>query len=715
MAMKNTNKFFGIIAVLAAFGLFFTACQNPETEQVDNRDHDQLAAEYVMGLINSIGQPITLASEAAIDAARRAFNELTPIQRGRVTNLAILENAEAQLRTLQMQEEVRQINALINALANITVISDLAAAIATIDTRISAWTGNDLVGINTAELERQRQRVPAHLAMEAEVAEINRLIDELAGISDTNELGAAIGRIDERIAAWTGDTLVGINTAELNRQRERYNSDQAAARIVIDLINAIGTVTLGSTTAIQNARTAFNNLTPLQQGLVTNLNVLENAEIAYATLHMEAEVNAINALIADLANFTTYAQRQAGLTAIGAINARISGWNGIPLVGVNDSLLASETARINAIENFVECKEGGCPGNIASGTCTNSKCLSLPLALPNGMTSPFATRRAYLEWLKETFPLLPNFMPGTGSSASGRANQVHPPWGTASGGTLPNLTWGDNTILRIHLTMVNAASQVVDPTGANRVFCGPPVFDTNLERDREPIPGVNRNVQRLMTGGLSAPNNGGQVNNASHGGMLTGSPSILMILFPHFGSHLYSINIPISGHEWSLPEHNLLNTEELRRQAHKVPFFHPNYIDRTMEFDLQTVIHMFDPVPQTISDTNGVEWEINNHNRWDHKANFVTSNQFTNHPSRIDPIGPGFGQWATRRTFGLEFNADGNHLNLGNANGYWGGPTLPPQRPNNGNGGQGLKVSVPSGFNIKCLKNIPGLEIQLGE
>ena len=141
--MKNIKKTIGIIAVLAAFGLFITTC---------SRDHDQLAAEYVMGLINSIGLPITLASETAITAARRAFYELTPIQRGRITNLAILENAEAQLRTLQMQEEVRQINALINALGNITDLDKLAAAIGRIDTRIAAWTGIVLVGVDNEEL-----------------------------------------------------------------------------------------------------------------------------------------------------------------------------------------------------------------------------------------------------------------------------------------------------------------------------------------------------------------------------------------------------------------------------------------------------------------------------------------------------------------------------------------------------------------------------------
>jgi len=66
------------------------------------------------------------------------------------------------------------------------------------------------------------------------------------------------------------------------------NADELAAMAVIDLIDAIGTVTLESEAAISAADTAYNALTDEQKALVTNLDVLEAAKTAYAALSTPA-------------------------------------------------------------------------------------------------------------------------------------------------------------------------------------------------------------------------------------------------------------------------------------------------------------------------------------------------------------------------------------------------------------------------------------------
>ena len=60
------------------------------------------------------------------------------------------------------------------------------------------------------------------------------------------------------------------------------DQDAAAAQAVIDLIDAIGTVTLASETAIAAARTAYDALTDAQKELVSNYDVLVAAEEALA-------------------------------------------------------------------------------------------------------------------------------------------------------------------------------------------------------------------------------------------------------------------------------------------------------------------------------------------------------------------------------------------------------------------------------------------------
>lgn len=62
------------------------------------------------------------------------------------------------------------------------------------------------------------------------------------------------------------------------------SADELAAQAVVDLIDAIGSVTLESETAISAADTAYNALTDEQKALVTNAAALEAAKTAYAAL-----------------------------------------------------------------------------------------------------------------------------------------------------------------------------------------------------------------------------------------------------------------------------------------------------------------------------------------------------------------------------------------------------------------------------------------------
>ena len=73
--------------------------------------------------------------------------------------------------------------------------------------------------------------------------------------------------------------------------------DEAAAKAVEDQINGIGTVTLNSEAAIKEARAAYEKLTSVQKALVSNLDKLEAAEKALADLKDEAAANEVEKLI----------------------------------------------------------------------------------------------------------------------------------------------------------------------------------------------------------------------------------------------------------------------------------------------------------------------------------------------------------------------------------------------------------------------------------
>ena len=106
-----------------------------------------------------------------------------------------------------------------------------------------------------------------------------------------------------------------LTTAEtslkaLQDAADKAAADQAAANPVIEQINAIGTVTLDSKTAIEAARTAYDALTADQKALVTNYEALTTAETSLKTLQdaadkAAADQAAANAVIEKIAAIGT--------------------------------------------------------------------------------------------------------------------------------------------------------------------------------------------------------------------------------------------------------------------------------------------------------------------------------------------------------------------------------------------------------------------------
>ena len=113
---------------------YFTAKSAPITPE------EQKEIDAVIDLINAIGSPITLSSEAAITAARSAYDALTAAQQVLVTNYSVLTDAEQAYTKLKEVEiakeqlkniisEANQLKAvaLIYAPSVVTALNDLVA------------------------------------------------------------------------------------------------------------------------------------------------------------------------------------------------------------------------------------------------------------------------------------------------------------------------------------------------------------------------------------------------------------------------------------------------------------------------------------------------------------------------------------------------------------------------------------------------------------
>lgn len=201
---------------------------------------------------------ITLNNKSDVQAARAAYDALSSSDQTKVTNYSKLTAAEAKIAELEAnQTAANKVIKLINDLPSTIHLSDKQA------------------------VEEARAAYNALTAAQKNlVTNYDRLLRAEAAI------------------------------AQLEAEQAEIEMNKAAAKVVVDLIDALPTpITLTDKDAVKAARTAYNNLTADQKGYVTNYDKLLAAEAAIAELEAaekeKAEVNAVIALINAIPNPVT--------------------------------------------------------------------------------------------------------------------------------------------------------------------------------------------------------------------------------------------------------------------------------------------------------------------------------------------------------------------------------------------------------------------------
>lgn len=244
---------------------------------------DAYAVAVVDAQIAAIGD-VTLESEAAIVAARAAYEALPEEHKALVTNLSVLEAAEAALEEEKNNDPV----------ANQAAADPVIALINEIDAEITLASEDKIAAAREAYdalTERQKALVSnAQTLFDAEAA-LQILLDQVAAGAVIEKIDA-IGEVTLEDEATINDarTLYTALTEEQKALVTNYETltaaeatlaalkQQAAVDETIAKIDAIGTVTLDSADAISAARAAYNALSEEQKALVTNYDVLVAAE-----------------------------------------------------------------------------------------------------------------------------------------------------------------------------------------------------------------------------------------------------------------------------------------------------------------------------------------------------------------------------------------------------------------------------------------------------
>lgn len=297
---------------------------NAAVAKIYSLENYDAAVDAVMTKIAAIGT-VTTESEAAIQDARAAYDALTVRQQKQVTNYQTLVEAEAAL--ILAKENAAVIKSVEDKIAAIGEVSYTSASKAKIDVARAAYNNLD------EALRPSVSNYEVLTAAEARYAELKAAAEDAAAAEPVIAQINAIGKVtleskrlieaaEAAYAALTDSQQKLVSNYEtLTAARAAYDAlvqaeadNQAAAQAVMDQIAAIGAVTLESEAAIQQARAAYDLLTPAQKALVTNLTVLTNAESTLAALQKQAAdekaAKAVDELIAAIGDVTLEKEEQ---------------------------------------------------------------------------------------------------------------------------------------------------------------------------------------------------------------------------------------------------------------------------------------------------------------------------------------------------------------------------------------------------------------------
>ena len=269
---------------------------------------DKKAAADVDALINAIGKVTDYSKKEQIKAARKAYEALTETQKGYVTALETLTNAETELdkyKPLQYEIDTGK-DKTENASTAVTSATQLENLWSTPD-GISWVSGSKAYGSTTQTLKLGSSSASGYVQLQLDSNDYyvtNVIVSAKAYRSDVatlyvNDLDkvsltttAAEYTFDisssktQDIKIGTGAKRAYIYGITIQYAKKDIIIDQNKVNAVIELINSIGTVeaSLTSMKAIEKAEAAYEELLTAEKELVTNYTALTTARTTFDSL-----------------------------------------------------------------------------------------------------------------------------------------------------------------------------------------------------------------------------------------------------------------------------------------------------------------------------------------------------------------------------------------------------------------------------------------------
>ena len=262
--------------------------QKAAEEAAKKEAADAAAAKAVEDAIKALGDSASLNDKAKVEAARKAYNELTDDQKALVSAdvLTKLTTAEGQIAAAEKaaadQAAADNVIELINTLSENAGLEDKeavetarAAYDALTDDQKALVSADVLTKLTTAEQQIATQKAAADQAAADDVTGLINALNENAGLEDKEAVETARAAYDaltdDQKKLISDEVLAKLTTAEQQVAAQQAAADQAAANDVIGLINALNAnAGLEDKEAVQTARAAYDALTDDQKKLISD-------------------------------------------------------------------------------------------------------------------------------------------------------------------------------------------------------------------------------------------------------------------------------------------------------------------------------------------------------------------------------------------------------------------------------------------------------------
>ena len=240
------------------------------------------------------------------------YNNLSNSQKAYITNLSKLNSSLEKIAELEQEiASDNKVNKVIELIASLDSTNVNVELVLAAKEQYDLLTEEEKAEIyNYINLELSLKIIES-INNEDQLQVINEFTNLVASvISATYETKESlINAANTYYETIENKELVEVTYDLLTKEIVKFNNEKAA-HVVVDKINAIGTVTAESLSLIKDAENAYNALTTEQKAYVTNLNVLEVAKLNYQALTQEVEnkpngLTIVFSVIASIASIST--------------------------------------------------------------------------------------------------------------------------------------------------------------------------------------------------------------------------------------------------------------------------------------------------------------------------------------------------------------------------------------------------------------------------